>query len=41
MGLKGRPTNIEESSKEQQKDSLEQKDIKAKKKRYLFGWRSK
>ncbi|MBI3842429.1 MAG: signal recognition particle-docking protein FtsY [Thaumarchaeota archaeon] len=39
--LKGRPTNIEESSKEQQEDSLEQKDIKAKKKRSLFGWRSK
>lgn len=39
--LKGRPTNIEESSKEQQEDSLEQKDIKAKKKRSLFGWRRK
>ena len=39
--LKGRPTNTEESSKEQHEDILEQKDIKAKKKRSLFGWRSK
>ncbi len=39
--LKGRPTKTEESSKEKHEDILEQKDIKAKKKRSLFGWRSK
>ena len=39
--LKGRPTSMEEASKKQQEDSLEQEDVKPKKKRSLFGWRSK
>lgn len=39
--LKGRPTSIGEASKKHQEDSLEQKDVKPKKKRSIFGWRSK